>query len=757
MIKFNSIRIKILIFLIPILLIAFTILSILGYKFANSSLSNSNLEIMKEMTKVAASKANDRINAEIDNIESLACIPIMTDKNYTIEEKVQYLKPIAEKKGLIEMSIGDVEGNFISTTGNIKNTKTSQSYINSMIGVSSITNPYVDPVTNKKVVTYSAPILDSENKIIGIITSTKDCSDFISLADEIKFLETGSIVIVDSYGNIIVSSDGKIFQDNKNITQMKSGNEILDKLNNIGKNMIVATSCGIGKYNYDGKFKYMSYMPIGNTGLSLGITVEEKDLFKALNGLKSVDFVTTIVMMIIISSIVTIALFKVTKKLIIAKNYVDTMAKGDFESRLNEKLFKGNDEINKICKSVNDAKESVGNMIKSVKDNTNKVKNESSELSEISSELSMFTNEISLSIGRVASSTTKQDNEFKEIMNTLNMFSEKFDIIKSNINSINRRVLIVDDKANSGNRNIEDLNSGIENVNATFKIFSNSVHQIEEQMITVNKIIDIINDISDQTDLLALNAAIEAARAGESGRGFNVVANEIRKLAEQSKESSQNIYMIINGLMNITKGIVVDSRKMEKELELQRKIIYDVLSSFSEINILVKEIAPKISNINTAFVNITESKEEIIKTVDELSDMVENTSKSIDQITISAIDLSKLGEKVSQKSDLLLNESDSLTEQVKQFKVNEENDVGIYLDNNEILNNEEDNIEIDLYREESCNYEECNILNIMNENKLDNEQIVDESHLEEDKLISWLKLAVPLFCKTAIVFIFLYF
>ena len=741
MIKFNSIRTKILIFVIPILLLAFTTISTLGYKFASNSLRDSNLEIMKEMTKVAASKADDRINGEIGNIESLACTPIMTNKEISIEEKVDFLKKTAEKKGLIEMGVGDKEGNFITTSGKIKNTKTSQSYINSMTGISSITNPYLDPEMNKKVIMYSTPILDSKNEVIGMITSTKDCSDFISLADEIKFLETGSIIIVDSYGNIIVSSDEEMIQGNKNITAMKSDNETLDRLNNIGKSMITATECGVGKYNYGGKSRYMSYTPIGDTGLSLGITVEEEDLFRALNGLKSVDFIVTIVMMFIISSIVIIALFRVTKKLIIARNYVDTIANGDFESRLSEKFIKGKDEISGICRSVNNAKESVGNMIKSVKDNSHKVKNESSDLSEISSELSMFTNEISLSIGRVASSTAKQDNEFKEIMNTLSMFSEKFDIIKSNINSINKRVLIVDNKANSGNKNIENLNDGIENVNSTFEAFSNSVNQIEEQMITVNKIIDIINSIADQTDLLALNAAIEAARAGEAGRGFNVVANEIRKLAEQSKESSQNIYKIINGLMVMTKEIVSDSNEMEKELELQRKIIYDVLSSFSEINILVKEIVPKISNIDTAFDNITHSKEDIVKTVDELSDMVESTSKSIDQITISAIDLSKLGDNVSQKADLLLNESDSLTEQVKQFKVNEEikDEIENILDYSEVketFNINDNNTESNLANKESFNYEADNVLSIKNEDLGDKKEVADECDLEEGKLIS---------------------
>ena len=301
MIRFNSIRTKILIFLIPILLIAFTTLSTLGYKFASKSLRSSNLEIMKEMTKVAASKADDKINGEIDNIEALACTPIMTNKEISIEEKIEFLKKTAENKGLIEMSVGDTEGNFINTKGKIKNTKTSQSYINSMTGISSITNPYIDTETNKKVVTYSAPIMDSENKVIGMITSTKDCSDFISLADEIKFLETGSIVIVDSYGNIIVSSDDEMIQGNNNITEMKSENEDLSKLNGIGKNMITSTECGIGKYIYNNKEKYMSYMPIGKTGLSLGITVEEKDLLRALDGLKSINLIVTVVMILYIS------------------------------------------------------------------------------------------------------------------------------------------------------------------------------------------------------------------------------------------------------------------------------------------------------------------------------------------------------------------------------------------------------------------------------------------------------------------------
>ena len=720
--KSMGIKVKVIGFLIPILLIAFITLSGLGYKFASASLRESNLEIMSELTDIAASKANDRIKSELETLQVLASNPTINNENVGLEEKMNFLKPAAITLNLLEMSISDEKGNFLDTFGELKTTKATQSFINSMAGKSSITNPYIDKKTNKKVITYSVPIINESNKIIGAITATKDCNDLYSLAEEIQFLKTGSLIIVDSYGNFIVTDDDELI--NKNITDVTSESEDLSALNNIGKSMIISKESGVGKYIYNGEKEYITYSPIGNTDLSIGITVEESDLMKALNGLAIVDIVVTGIMILLISTILAYFIIKIVNRLIISREYVDSIANGDFFSIINNKYLNKNDEISDICKSISQAKISVGSMIKSVKDNANGVRKNSASLTEISSELAMLTEEITASIGSVANSTNKQNDDFNQIRESINIFSDKFNVVKTNVNSINKRVLIVNNKSIDGNKDIEELNNGILNVNASFDNFSKRIEEVDTEMRTVNKITDIINGIAEQTNLLALNAAIEAARAGEAGRGFNVVALEIRKLAEQSKDSAQNIYKIINGLINIINEIVCESKNMDEELEKQRNLVYKALSSFAEITILVQEIAPKVSNINSAFEDITHNKDLIVETVEELSQVVNETSQSIDAITISSFELSRLGAGVSKNSDILLDKTDILMEKMTQFKIIEDETIE-YLEDDELIKEEcKENVQL---KDQVLKLEDIDV-----SSGLESEQI----ELDNNKLIS---------------------
>ena len=160
--KIKSIKVKIIMFLIPMLLIAFTVLSGLGYKFASNSLKESNLNIMAEMTKTAAGRAEDQIKSEIKNLEVIASNPTISDESVPLKDKIEILKPALKTIGQVQLSISDKDGNSIDTTGNIKKIKTTQSFIKSIKGENAITNPYIDPITNTKVIAYSVPIKDSE-------------------------------------------------------------------------------------------------------------------------------------------------------------------------------------------------------------------------------------------------------------------------------------------------------------------------------------------------------------------------------------------------------------------------------------------------------------------------------------------------------------------------------------------------------------------------------------------------------------------
>jgi methyl-accepting chemotaxis protein len=667
--KINSIKVKILMFLIPMLLAAFIVLSELGYKFASNSLKQSNLNIMAETTKTAAGRADDQIKSEIENLEVLASNPIISNENIPLEEKVEILKPALKTIGQLEISVSDKDGNSIDTSENKKQIKTTQSFMKSIKGENSITNPYIDPITKKKVISYSVPIKNSSDNIIGVITSVKDCKDFSILNEETNFLKTGSSMIVDSNGNFIVAKDESLVSENKNITNMTSDKGSLDALNNIGKSMIIGTQSGVGKYEYDGKEMYMTYSPIGKTGLAIGITVEEKDLLSAIDSLAMVDTIVTVIMILLISSIIVGVIIKMVNRLLVAKAYVDGIAKGDFYSQIDGKYIKSNDEISAICTSVGQAKTSVGKMIKSVRDDSNVVRDSSLSLNEIAEKLSVLTEEISASMGEVAVSTNKQSCDFEEITNKLAKFGDNISAVKNNVHSISQDVSVINDKSLDGTKKIEELNDGIIGVNDSFEKFAISIDYIQGDMKNVNEIISIINGISEQINLLAFNAAIEAASAGEAGRGFNVIALEVKKLSDRSKESAQNISKIINRLINIINKLVEESKNMDNELERQKDIIYNTSSSFSEIAVLVKEIVPKVSGIDSVFNDVSHNKDLIVETVYELSEEIKNTSNSLGQVTNSSVELAILAEKVNNSSDILLDKADDLIEKVKQFRI----------------------------------------------------------------------------------------
>lgn len=670
--KIKSIKVKIILFLIPMLLIAFTILSALGYKFASDSLKESNLNIMSEMTKTVAGRADDQIKSEIKNLEVMASNPTISNENIPLKDKLEILKPALETIGQIRLSISDKEGNSIDTSGNTKKIKTSQSFMKSIKGENIITNPYIDPFTNEKVIAYSVPIKDSKGSIIGTITSVKNCKDFAVLNKEVKFLQTGSALIVDSNGNFIVAEEESLVSQNKNITNMTSDKGSLEELNNIGKSMIIGTQSGVGKYSYEGKTKYISYSPIGKTGLSIGISVEEKDLLSALTSLAMVDTVATIFMIMLISAMIIGFVIKVISRLLGAKSYVDSIAKGDFYTQIADKYTKANDEISAICVSVAQAKVSVGGMIKSVRDNANTVRDGSVSLTEVAEKLSILAEGISTSIRDVSVNTTKQSDDFEVITNKLFDFGEKVNVVKEELHFISEDVSVINEKSSTGAKNVEDLNQGIISVNDSFERFSMNIEYMQGDMKNVNEITNIINGISEQINILAFNAAIEAASAGEAGKGFNVIATEIRKLSDKSKESSQNISKIINRLMIIIKKLVEESSRMDSELEKQRNIIYEASSSFSEIDMLVNDITPKVSYIYNAFNDIGYNKDLIIETVSDLSAEVKDTSNSLEMVTASSVKLAKFAERVNGSADVLLYKADELIEKVKQFRIEKE-------------------------------------------------------------------------------------
>ncbi|WP_027631984.1 methyl-accepting chemotaxis protein [Clostridium hydrogeniformans] len=641
------------------------ILSVSAYFISKNSLIKNSEMLLQEFSKEAAENIQATLTANQRIAETLSMSKVLQGDSYSLEEKINVIKENQDRYNHKKIRIVDLEGNAKGPDGVDINVSDRDYFQEALKGNSYISDPFYSKIDNTLEIAYSAPIKEN-NKIKGVLVIIRHGNDFSDVSNRIKFGETGSAYVINNKGTVIAHNNKELVEKMDNTMEAAKSDKSLEVLAGIEKKMAGGES-GIGEYKYNGKQKFIGYAPIASKGWSIGVNTEEKDMLAGLNDLIKILSLLTLGSILIGMVLSYLVANKISKRLNHVKESVKVLATGDFT--LNEIKDIKEDEIGEIYIAVEDTKKAVGDMINSVKDTSYSVEEQSTSLAALSEEFVSSIQSISAAIQEAAEGNSKQSDELLQINTLLLAFDNKMNNNLSEITKVNSMAGDISVKAEKSNDDMGSLAKSMATLSNSFKEFITSINTMRGNIKTVNDITTMINSIAEQTNLLALNAAIEAARAGEAGRGFTVVAEEIRKLAEQSKESSKDISRVIDNVLNETDSIANKSDSMSGELSDGIENIESAIMSFKDISDLVMDITPKITTINNDSKDMVDDKNDIVEKLENATAISEEIAATTEEIAASAQELGSSSDEVARASATLQELTENVKEDVDKFKI----------------------------------------------------------------------------------------
>ncbi|AOR23396.1 methyl-accepting chemotaxis protein [Clostridium taeniosporum] len=665
--KFKSIKHELLLCFISLIVITCTCLALISMYISKKSVISTVNTILPEISKQASISIENEINTHIKVLENLSNNEKIKNQSISMEDKLNLLSEVSKKNEYLRMFIVDINGNGLNTNNEALNISDRDYFKKAMQGISSVSDPIVSKADNSLIVVYSVPIKNNDSTV-GVLTAIRDGNELSSYTDDIKFGKTGNSYMLNKEGTVIAHNNKDLVFNKDNDFENIKTDPSLESIVKIEKKMVEG-KIGSGEYSYKGKNKYISYSPVKSTGWSIAIVVEKDEILNQLNVLKLVIGITLVIFILLSSFIVLLISSSITKPIKLSMKQLKSVSEGDLTLDISKKLLYRTDEIGEMAKAIDTMKTSMISMIYNIKSSSSSIDTQSNTLLSLSNEMSTSSKNISVATNDVAKGTVDQAQDLVDITAILQNFSSKLDEMVKIINNIGSHASNIKSKAYSSNTDMETVIQSVKNVNNAFNDLIIKIQSVGSNVTKINEITNLINSISEQTNLLALNAAIEAARAGESGRGFSVVADEIRKLAEQSKESSLSISKLISEISVDTNLMVNTTDTMKNELKVQENNIYTAMKSFETITTAVDDIEPKIQLANNSVNDLNVNKENILVKIETSSSVAEEVSASSEEIASSTEEMNNSTNELSNSIELLNNMSDEMIKNVNKFKI----------------------------------------------------------------------------------------
>lgn len=656
----NSIRTKFVIWFLLISLIPLIVFSFISYQRSSDVLIHDEREDGQKYVESKAQAMNEWLDRRKAEIALAAQTDIM--KSQDPARILTFLQQIKEQSDVYDsLNFAGTDGFIIVSTSenNIGLDINDRGYFqNGMRGGVSYSDVMISKTTGHRIFAVTSSVNDENGNIMGVMFAMVNFEKLVNTFLQESDLE-GRYLLIDELDRIQLIDNEELI--GKTIEEAGFDKAFIALLHK-GR-----TQSGIDVYTKNGQESLLAYAPIPETGYGLYMSIPMDTILASAQSVqKDMMSITAIACVLVVLAAIYISR-SIANPILAITSLVKQVASGDLTSGTMN--VKSKDEIGELAAHMQTMIASLRTLIQRVAFTSEQVAASSEQLMASTEEASKVTEQISSATQQVASGAELQATTAKESQQVVMRMSGQFQHISSlieNVTELSNGTVVT---ATNGNQVVEQSVKQMNQIEEKTNAAAQAIGELGNKSAEIEKIIKVITDIAEQTNLLALNAAIEAARAGEQGRGFAVVADEVRKLAEQSVQAGEQIRAIIQ---EIQKEINVSIECMREGTaavlegtELTRKSG----ESFGQISQAVSEVFARLQEVSAAIGQLNQETETMVTSIESVKTLSHDFAGSAQEVAAAAEEQNASIEEVAASAQTLAKMAEELQESVQTFKL----------------------------------------------------------------------------------------
>ncbi|MDF2500503.1 MAG: mcpB 1 [Anaerosporomusa subterranea] len=673
----KSVQTRLLLWLLPLIFVVLSVLSGVSYYISKQSLDQSIGETAEAIGTDYGYRIKGSIQELMIQLEDMA----KTQTFRTGTDKAQITAAMAE----IQKRIGFETVLYISPDGSaIRGDGTTgqyrdREYFKKVLDTKKayVSEPLTSRATGKMSFFLAVPVMNN-GQLIAITGGTYSLGKMTDLIKDLKFLDTGYGQISDDSGTIIAHPKNPGIIGKLNLAEKKINAEIKLQQNELDDRLIAlftkAAQSGQqthGVYSFvDGVARYGVYTPVdlpGGQRWVMGVSAPETEATQDTDALaRTVLIISLICLLIVAVSIVFIAK-QFTKPIALIRDECLLLAQGDLRER--EAKVSSEDEVGQLAQGFRQMRINLRELVAKVHSQSEQLAASSEQLTASADQSAQAANQVAASITDVATGAAEQLAAANDTSAVVEQISASIQEVAATTNGVAAQSAQAAAKANDGSKSVNKAISQMAHIEQTVNTSAKVVTELGERSKEIGQIVDAISGIAGQTNLLALNAAIEAARAGEQGRGFAVVADEVRKLAEQSQEAAKQIAELIGGIQGETDKAVSAMNDGTREVKVGAEVVNAAGQAFQEIVALVTQVSDQIKDISTAIEQMAIGSQQIVTAVNRIDGLSKKASGEAETVSAATEEQSASMQEIASSSQSLSNLAMDLREAVGKFRV----------------------------------------------------------------------------------------